>query len=100
MPLDFEIEFEGEDEPVLSLPYEQNFENGRTNHGFRDIRGRPELAQEIQEAAQSPSRYFSIGCDLSPWPPAQPGDPYQAAGYIQLVFSDLLGEAADHHRHL
>src|SRR6185312_10314309 len=113
MPLDFEIEFEGEDEPVLTLPYEQNFENGRTNHGFRDIRGRPELAQEIQEAAQSPalrqllaalaqptSRYFSIGCDLSPWPPAQPGDPYQAAGYIQLVFSDLHGEAADHRRHL
>jgi len=113
MPLDFEIEFEGEDATILTLPYERNFENGRTNHGFRDVRGRPELALEIQEAARSPalkellaalaqpaSAYFSIGCDLRPWLPAEPGHPHQTAGYIQLAFSDLDGAAADHRRHL
>jgi hypothetical protein len=113
MPLEFEIEWESEDQPVLTLPYERNFENGRTNHGFRDIRGRPDLAEEIAETvtsqalkellvalAQPGSKYFSIGCDFRAWPPSQPGEPYQVAGYIQLVFSDLERDAVDHRRHL
>lgn len=113
MPLEFEIEFEDEDELVLTLPYERNFEDGRTNHGFRDMRGKPELAEDIREAAGSPalkallvalaqpaSRYFSIGCDLKPWPSEEPGGPHQAAGYLQLAFSDLAGEASDQRRHL
>jgi len=113
MALDFEIEWEGEDQPILVLPYERDFESGRTNHGFRDMRGRPELAEEIVEAVESPalkallvalanpaSQYFSIGCDLRTWPPAQSGEHYQAAGYVQLAFSDLQQKALDHRRHL
>jgi hypothetical protein len=113
MPLQFEIEFEGEDQPVLTLPYERNFEDGRTNHGFRDLRGRPDLAAEIAEATASPAlrallvalaepgaRCFTIGCDLKPWPPVEPGGDHQAAGYVQLIFSDLAGEAADRRGHL
>jgi hypothetical protein len=113
MPLEFEIEFEGEDAAVLTLPYERSLEDGRTNHGFRDLRGRPELAREIAEAVASPalqallvalalpsSRCFSIGCDVRPWPPAEPDGLHQVAGYVQLIFSDLDGEATDHRRHL
>lgn len=113
MSLEFEIEWEDEDQPVLTLPYERNFESGRTNHGFRDTRGRPVLVEDIAEAAGSPAlkalllalakpgaRYFSIGCDLRIWPLAEPGGLHQAAGYVQLAFSDLHGAAADHHRHL
>lgn len=113
MPLDFDIERPSEDETVLVLPYVQNFEEGRTNHGFRDTRGRPELIDEIAEAGISPalkellrslaqpaSRYFSIGCDLRTWPPAESGDAYQAAGYVQLLSSDLAHEAIHRRRQM
>ncbi len=49
------IERPSEDETVLVLPYVRNFEEGRTNHGFRDTRGRPELIDEIAEAGTSPA---------------------------------------------
>ena len=55
MPLDFEIERPSEDETVLVLPYVRNFEDGRSNHGFRDTRGRPELIDAIVEAGTSPA---------------------------------------------
>jgi len=113
MPLDFDIERPGEDETVLVLPYVRNFEEGRSNHGFRDMRGRPELIDEIAEAGTSPaltellrqlaqpsSRYFSIGCDLRTWPPAEPDDLYQAAGYVQLLSSDLGREAIHRRRQM
>ncbi len=113
MPLDFDIERPDEDETVLVLPYVRNFEEGRTNHGFRDTRGRPELIDEIAEAGTSPalkellrslaqpaSRYFSIGCDLRTWPPSEPGNAYQAAGYVQLLSSDLAREAIHRRRQM
>ncbi|NJM93221.1 MAG: hypothetical protein HC861_12040 [Rhodospirillaceae bacterium] len=113
MALDFDIERPNEDETVLILPYVRNFEEGRTNHGFRDTRGRPELIDEIVEAGTSPalkellrslaqptSRYFSIGCDLRTWPPAEEGDPYQAAGYVQLLSADLAREAIHRRRQM
>lgn len=113
MPLDFEIERPSEDETVLVLPYVRNFEEGRTNHGFRDTRGRPELVDEIAETVSSPalkqllrtlarptSKYFSIGCDLRTWPPAEPGHAYQAAGYVQLLSSDLAREAIHRRRQM
>jgi hypothetical protein len=113
MPLDFDIERPGEDDTVLVLPYVRNFDEGRTNHGFRDTRGRPELIDEIAEAgtssalkellrslAQPASRYFSIGCDLRTWPPSEPGNAYQAAGYVQLLSSDLGGEAIHRRRQM
>ena len=113
MPLDFDIERPNEDETLLVLPYVRNFEEGRTNHGFRDTRGRPELIDEIVEAGTSPalkeflrslaqpsSKYFSIGCDLRTWPPAEPDDLYQAAGYVQLLSSDLAREAIHRRRQM
>lgn len=113
MPLDFDIERPGEDETVLVLPYVRNFEEGRTNHGFRDTRGRPELIDEIAEAvssqalkellrslAQPTSRYFSIGCDLRTWPPAELGDHYQIAGYVQLLSADLAHDAVHRRRQM
>jgi hypothetical protein len=113
MPLDFDIERPDEDETVLVLPYVRNFDEGRTNHGFRDTRGRPELIDEIVEAGASPalkellrslaqpaSKYFSIGCDLRTWPPADPDDLYQAAGYIQLLSADLAHEAIHRRRQM
>lgn len=113
MPLDFDIERPGEDETVLVLPYVRNFGEGRTNHGFRDTRGRPELIDEIAETGTSPalkellrslaqptSKYFSIGCDLRTWPPTEPDDLYQAAGYIQLLSADLAREAIHRRRQM
>jgi hypothetical protein len=113
MPLDFDIERPDEDETVLVLPYVRNYDDGRTNHGFRDTRGRPELIDEIAEAGISPalkallrslaqptSRYFSVGCDLRTWPPADPDDLYQAAGYVQLLSSDLAREAIHRRRQM
>ena len=113
MPLDFDIERPSEDETVLVLPYVRDFEEGRTNHGFRDTRGRPELIDEIAEAGMSPalkellralaqpaSRYFSIGCDLRTWPPSEQSDLYQAAGYIQLLSADLAREAVHRRRQM
>ena len=113
MPLDFDIERPSEDETVLVLPYVRNFDEGRTNHGFRDARGRPELIDQIAEAGTSPalkellrslaqpaSRYFSIGCDLRTWPPSEPGNAYQAAGYVQLLSSDLAHEAIHRRRQM
>jgi hypothetical protein len=113
MPLDFDIERPSEDETVLVLPYVRNFEEGRTNHGFRDTRGRPELIDEIVEAGTSPalkellrslaqptSKYFSIGCDLRTWPPAEPDDLYQTAGYVQLLSADLVREAIHRRRQM
>ena len=113
MPLDFDIERPSEDETVLVLPYVQNFEEGRTNHGFRDTRGRPELIDEIAEAGISPAlkellralaqptcKYFSIGCDLRTWPPSEQSDLFQAAGYIQLLSADLAREAIHRRRQM
>lgn len=113
MPLDFDIERPSEDETVLVLPYVRNFEDGRTNHGFRDTRGRPELVDDIAEAGVSPAlkallralaqptcKYFSIGCDLRTWPPVEEGDLYQAAGYIQLLSADLKREAIHRRRQM
>ena len=113
MPLDFDIERPSEDETILVLPYVRNFDDGRSNHGFRDTRGRPELIDEIAEAGVSPalkellrtlaqptSKYFSIGCDLRTWPPSEQSDLYQAAGYVQLLSADLAREAIHRRRQM
>jgi hypothetical protein len=47
---DFEIEQEG-----MTIPYPPLFDKVRCNHGFIDLRGRPDLAAEIPEGSQSPA---------------------------------------------
>lgn len=65
------------DSEAITVPYPPLFDSIRRNHGFVDLRGRPDLAAEISEGAQSIalktllielaaglSPIFSIGCDL------------------------------------
>jgi hypothetical protein len=69
---DFETDQEG-----MTVPYPPLYDDIRRNHGFVDIRGRPDLASKIPEASQSPaltdlllglsephSPFFTLGCDL------------------------------------
>ena len=87
-----------------SCPYREDYNDGRSNRGFTDLRGKPDLARQIPEAARSPamqellaalaksgSRYHTNGCDLGATQIASGF--FEAGGYIQIVFSDLHGLA-------
>jgi hypothetical protein len=50
LAIDFEIEKEG-----MTVPYPPLFNDSQRNHGFVDLRGRPDLAIEIPESSQSPT---------------------------------------------
>jgi hypothetical protein len=52
MPLHIEHTVEAEGKIVN---YPADLAGGRTNNGFTDLRGHPELVQSIQEALQSPA---------------------------------------------
>ena len=95
LAIDFEIEKEG-----ITVPYPPLFNDIRHNHGFVDLRGRPDLAIEIPEGSQSPalkailvelsepdSPLFTLGCDLGtheePW--RKESARYVAGGYVQLM---------------
>jgi hypothetical protein len=81
----------------ITVPYAPIFDAIRKNRGFKDTRGRPDLAEEIAEGIESralgkclvriakENLYFSLGCDLgSHREPEQPAPLRQAAGgYIQ-----------------
>lgn len=59
-----------------TVPYRPIFDDVRRNSGFTDLRGRPDLAEQIVEGLSSPKlrellvriarerSYFSLGCDL------------------------------------
>ena len=85
-----------------SVPYPAFFSSTRSNRGFVDLRGRPELAASIAEAetskalrtflvriAATRTTLFSIGCDLGHHvdPAAPKGRRRVAGGYIQLTSS-------------
>jgi len=95
LAIDFEIEKEG-----MTVPYPPLFNDIRRNHGFVDLRGRPDLAIEIPESSQSPtlkailvelsepdSPLFTLGCDLGtheePW--REESARHVAGGYVQLM---------------
>ena len=95
LAIDFEIEKEG-----TTVPYPPLFNDIRRNHGFVDLRGRPDLAIEIPEGSQSSalkailvelseldSPLFTLGCDLGtheePW--REESARYVAGGYVQLM---------------
>jgi hypothetical protein len=60
----------------ITVPYGPIFDDIRRNYGFTDLRGRPDLAEQIFEGSSSPAlrdllvriagerSYFSLGCDL------------------------------------
>jgi hypothetical protein len=69
-------EFESEQEGI-TVPYPPLFDIIRRNHGFMDLRGRPDLAATIPEGSESASLksllvemskpgapLFTLGCDL------------------------------------
>jgi len=72
LAIDFEIEKEG-----MTIPYSPLFNDIRRNHGFVDLRGRPDLAIEIPEGSQSPA----LKAILNLAPIAQ----LVAGGYVQLM---------------
>ena len=89
-------------EEGMTVPYGPVFDNIRSNHGFVDTRGRPDLASNVKECTQSPSmkellmrlaqsesKVFSVGCDLGGELVTDEGRPhYVAGGYIQILSAE------------
>jgi hypothetical protein len=83
----------------ITVPYAPMLDSVRKNRGFKDVRGRPDLAAEIAEGIESraldeclvriasENLYFSLGCDLgNHQEPDQPAPLRQVAGgYIQVT---------------
>jgi hypothetical protein len=84
----------------ITVPYGPIFDDIRSNNGFTDLRGRPDLAETIVEGSSSESlrrllvriakedAYFSLGCDLGVGRPAN-HEAHDfanevAGGYIQV----------------
>ena len=75
----------------------------RNNRGFLDLRGKPEAAANVAEAAESPelgawlvelatagSKLFSLGCDLGNYRKRKvnAGLPRATGGYVQVLAAD------------
>jgi len=86
------------DEKGMTVPYPPLFDDVRKNHGFVDIRGRPEFVSRIAESlnslamrkllvelAQPNARIFWVGCDLGASLLTEKKLPHTAGGYIQLM---------------
>jgi hypothetical protein len=86
------------DEEGMTVPYPRLFDPIRSNHGYVDVRGRPELAAEIAETsnssamktllirlAQPGAKIFTIGCDLGTEFQKEDARPHVAGGYIQIM---------------
>ncbi len=93
--LDSHVEF---DDSAITVPYEPFFDDQRTNRGFVDLRGRPDIAAEIAEGSDSPalkrlllqlaqpeSKLFSVGCDLGTRDNVEGYLRHAAGGYIQVM---------------
>jgi hypothetical protein len=93
----------------VTVPYAPIFDGVRKNRGFRDARGRPDLAAEIAEGIESralgeclvriakENLYFSLGCDLgNHHEPEQPAPLRQiAGGYIQVTSINYASVTTD-----
>lgn len=83
-----------------TIPYKTVFDEIRRNWGFVDLRGRPELVGQLEEAsrsvglrgllqdlAQPSSSIISLGCDLGEH--SERGRPFKtrrtAGGYVQIA---------------
>lgn len=107
---DFEVDPDG-----MTVPYPPLFDDVRRNHGFIDVRGKPELAASIPECLKSPalrellvalaqphSRWATLGCDLGV---GQDSDTdgtrlHLAGGYVQIVSSRYSSRRPDEYHRL
>lgn len=99
----------GSAECGITVPYGANFEGLKRNSGFIDIRGRPDLAVRILEAAHSDSLkallialadpaapVFTVGCDLGTRHKDEGiSDRSVAGGYIHVMHSSFASTSAD-----
>ncbi|MFZ2030351.1 MAG: hypothetical protein WAU68_08600 [Vitreimonas sp.] len=83
----------------LTVPYPPFFSDNRTNRGFSDLRGRPDVAAGISECADAPalrqilvtlaqsdSPLFTLGCDLGSHTEDLDGDTqFVAGGYVHII---------------
>jgi hypothetical protein len=96
------------DEKGMTVPYPPLFDDVRKNHGFVDVRGRPELASQIVEGsdslamrkllvelAQSDSKIFSVGCDLGTAPLTEGDLPHTSGGYVQIMYVTYADRSPD-----
>jgi hypothetical protein len=93
----------------ITVPYAPIFDAVRKNRGFKDVRGRPDLAAEIAEGIESralgeclvriakENLCFSLGCDLgNHHEPEQPAPLGQVAGgYIQVTSINYASATTD-----
>lgn len=88
-----------------TVPYPPNRKRGRTNAGFTDLRGRPDLVEQIHEARTSPGLasilqmiaggdlWISLGCDLGTHTRTKRTRAWHyAGGYIQFISSDIYAD--------
>jgi hypothetical protein len=93
----------------ITVPYGRRFRKQRRNHGFVDLRGRPDLAALIPEAAQSEalkallvsladasSPLSTLGCDLGAHVEGKgSARRHIAGGYVQVMRRDYARASAD-----
>jgi hypothetical protein len=92
-----------------TVPYGPIFDDIRRNYGFTDLRGRPDLAEEVFEGSSSSAlrellvrmarerSYFSLGCDLGRHSEnEQPQTQRQVSGgYIQVASMNYAEASTD-----
>jgi hypothetical protein len=105
LTVDFDVEQEG-----MTVPYGPLFDEIRSNHGFVDLRGRPDLAVSIAEGsgsaalkallvefAEPGATFFTLGCDLGaheePW--QEEAVRQVAGGYVQFMCADYDGRSPE-----
>lgn len=93
-----------------TVPYPPLFDDIRSNHGFIDLRGRPDRIAQVPEARESTalasllralaapdSPLVSLGCDLGEHVEADAPEAERevAGGYVQIVCADYQGQSID-----
>ena len=96
-------------EEGMTVPYPPLFDNIRSNGGFVDARGRPDLVAGIPECmrslamrdllvllAQPRSQIFSVGCDVGNKFVTDDGPEYHTAGgYVQVMSKSYARQSPD-----